>query len=93
MQTQSSREDKTVAIATALGIFVIVLAAGSTLLWAFTSALDVRDHGTSPLFLLLVAASVIAAVAHLLRAGKRSERALPSSRRASRRSAPSHALR
>lgn len=70
MQTQPSREDKTVAITTALGIFVGVLVAGSAVLWAFTPAFEVSDQGTSPLFLVLVAASVIAAVVYLIRTAK-----------------------
>jgi len=71
VQTQQSRDDKTVAIATALGIFVILLAVGWVVLWAITSALDLSNHRTSPLFILLVAASAMASVIYLVRVGKR----------------------
>lgn len=71
MPTPQSRDEKTVAIATALAIFVLVLAVGSVLLWATTSALRVSERSSSPLFILLVAASGIVAVVYLVRAGKR----------------------
>jgi hypothetical protein len=71
VQTQRSRDDKTVAIATALGIFVILLAVGSLVLWGTTSALDLRDQQTSPLFILIVGASAMATVVYLVRSGKR----------------------
>jgi predicted permease len=70
VQTQESRDDKTVVIATALAIFVILLAAGSLVLWATTSALNLSDHTTSPLFILFVAASAIATVVYLVRVRK-----------------------
>ena len=71
MQTQQTRDEKTVAIATALGIFVTVLAVGSALLWGITSALDLSVHSTSPLFGLVVAASAVATVVYLVRFGRR----------------------
>lgn len=69
--TQQSRDENTVAIATALGIFILVLAVGSALLWAFTSALNVSDRSSSPLFVSVVAASAMVAVMYLVRFGKR----------------------
>ena len=71
VQIQQSRDDKTVAIATALGIFGLLLTVGSALLWAITSALDLSNRNTSPLFNLLVVVSATATVAYLVRAGKR----------------------
>jgi hypothetical protein len=71
VQSQRRRDEKAVAISTALGIFVILLAVGSVVLWATTSALDVSEHKTSPLFVLLVAASAAATVVYLVRTGKR----------------------
>jgi hypothetical protein len=68
---QQSRDQKTVAIATALGFFVLVLAAGSAVLWATTSALDVSDRSSEPAFTLLVAAAATMAVGYLVRTGKR----------------------
>jgi hypothetical protein len=68
VQTQRSRDEKTVAIATALGLFVLVLAVGSAFLWATRSALHLNDHLS---FILLVAASTMAAVVHLIRLGRR----------------------
>jgi uncharacterized membrane protein len=71
VQTQQTRDEKTVAIAIALGIFVTVLAVGSALLWGLTSALDLSERSTSPLFSLLVAASAVAMVFYLVRSGRR----------------------
>lgn len=71
MQTQQTRDEKTVAIATALGIFVTVLAVGSALLWGLTSVLDLSEHRTSPLFSLIVASSAVATVVYLVRFGRR----------------------
>ncbi len=70
MRPQQSRDEKTVAIASALGIFVLVLAVGAALLWATTSALNVSDASSSPLFILLVAASAMVAIVYLVRVGK-----------------------
>jgi RimJ/RimL family protein N-acetyltransferase len=77
VQTQQSRDEKTVAIATALGIFVLLLAFGSALLWAIASVLNLSDRSTSPLFILLVAGSAIAMVAYLVRVGRRWNTDLP----------------
>ncbi|MGY2876629.1 hypothetical protein ACVW00_003819 [Marmoricola sp. URHA0025 HA25] len=71
MQTRQCRDDKTVVIATALGIFAISLGVGSTLLWAIRSVLDLSEDGTSPEFMLLVAVSAVATVVYLVRAGRR----------------------
>jgi len=71
VQTEQSRDDKTIVIATALGIFVLIMVAGSALLWAATSALNVRNSGSGPLFTLVIAASAIASVVYLARTSKR----------------------
>lgn len=71
MRSQQSRDEKTVAIASALGIFVLVLAVGAALLWATTSTLNVSDGSSSPLFILLVAASAMVAIVYLVRVGRR----------------------
>jgi hypothetical protein len=71
VQTQRSRDDKTVAIATGLGIFVILSVMGFLILWGITSALNLSETKTSPLIILIVAASTMATVVYLLRFGKR----------------------
>jgi hypothetical protein len=67
VRTQESRDDKTVAIATALGIFVLLLAVGSLLLWAIT----LSDPSTNPMYTLVIAAAALAAVVFLVRHRKR----------------------
>jgi hypothetical protein len=47
------------------------LVVGSLVLWGITSALDLGDQETSPLFNLIVAASAVATVVYLVRIGKR----------------------
>ena len=43
VQTQESRDEKTVAIATGLGLFCLVMAALGLVQWAVSALLDVSD--------------------------------------------------
>jgi hypothetical protein len=64
VRTQERRDDNIVAIATALGLFVLLLAVGSVLIWATTRS----DPTLSPIFWVVVAISATVAVVFLIRA-------------------------
>jgi hypothetical protein len=71
VRSQESRDANTVAIATALGIFVWLVAAGTALLWAATRS----DPSTSPMLGLIVTVAASVAVAFLVRARRPGNRA------------------
>ncbi|HET7388904.1 MAG TPA: hypothetical protein VFJ19_19820 [Nocardioidaceae bacterium] len=71
MQTQRQRDDKTVAIATGLGLFMLTVAVGSALLWTADLLFDWRSQVTNVLFKTLVSSAVVAAVVYLFRIGRR----------------------
>lgn len=71
MQTPQRRDQKTVVIATALGLFVLVVAAGAGLLWVTDSVFGWPGEDTNAVFSMLVVAAGAAAVVHLVRADKR----------------------
>lgn len=71
VQTQQNRDEKTVVIATALGLFCLVLVMGALGLWAADSLLDLSDSVTTPLLTLFVIAAGVALMGYLVRARTR----------------------
>lgn len=71
MQTQQNRDEKTVVIATALGLFCLVFGTGALGLWAADSLLGLSDSATTPLITVFVIAAGAALVVYLVRARKR----------------------
>lgn len=71
MRSQENRDDTTVTIATALGLFVLVLAVGGTLLWLGSSVLGLSDEAMDMLARPLIAGAVVAMGVYLLRHGRR----------------------
>lgn len=68
MQPGQQRDEKTVVIATAVGLFCVVLALGALGLWVATSLLDVSDSVTTSLFNACVIAAGAVLVGYLIRA-------------------------
>ena len=66
VRTHESRDDNIVAIAIALGLFVLSLAVGSVLAWAISRS----DPTTSPIFGVVPAISATVALVFLVRARK-----------------------
>lgn len=71
VQTQQDRDEKTVVIATALGLFGLVLGTGALGLWAADSLLGLGDSATTPVVAVVVIAAVAALVGYLVRARQR----------------------
>lgn len=71
MQAREQRDEKTVLIATALGLFCLVLAVGGLGLWAANSFLGMSDSATASLFWVLTIAAGVLLVVYLLRARQR----------------------
>jgi uncharacterized BrkB/YihY/UPF0761 family membrane protein len=70
MQTQERRDEKTLAISTAIGLFVLTLAVGSLALWVSSSTLDWSDHLTSALFTVICCTAGVVAIVYLTRVSK-----------------------
>ena len=71
MQTREQRDEKTVVIATALGLFCLVIAVGALGLWAAVSVLDLNDPTVSSLGWVIAAAAGVVLIVYLLRARRR----------------------
>lgn len=71
MQTREQRDDKTVVIATALGVFCLVIAGGALSLWAAVSVLDLNDSTVSALWWAIAAAAGVALIVYLVRERRR----------------------
>lgn len=71
MQTRAQRDEKTVVIATAVGLFCLVIAAGLLSLWAAVSVLDLNDVMVSSLGWVIVVAAGVMLVVYLARARRR----------------------
>jgi hypothetical protein len=74
VQTQQNRDEKTVVIATALGLFCLVLGIAALGLWAADSLLGLSDSVTTPLTTVFVIAAGAMLVVYLVRARTRSRR-------------------
>ncbi len=68
MQTREQRDEKTVSIATALGLFCLAIAVGALGLWAATSFLGLRSSAASSLGWVLIIAAGGLLVGYLVRA-------------------------
>lgn len=76
MQTREQRAEKTVMIATALGLFCRIIAIGALSLWAAVSVLGLNDDSTvSSLGLVIAAAAGVVLIVYLVRVRRR-ERAV-----------------
>lgn len=71
MQTREQRDEKTVVIATALGLFCLVIAVGAVGLWAAVAFLGLNDSAASPLAWLLTIAAGAVLITYLVRARQR----------------------
>ena len=71
MQSSAERDEKTLVISTALGLFILIVLAGAAALWAVHLFVDVSDALTSGLLITLVCASGLASVWYMLRARQR----------------------
>lgn len=71
MQTQESRDQKAVVIATGLGLFCLVLALGGLAAWGADLLLELSDPTKSALRWALLISAGATLVAHLVRAGRR----------------------
>jgi glycerol uptake facilitator-like aquaporin len=67
VQSQGQRDDKTITIATALVIFVLVVAVGSVAGWAVNSAVDVAQVINRAFVILVWCAAGEIPVAYLVR--------------------------
>lgn len=70
MRPQVERDRKTLVISTALGLFVVIVGAGGTALWAVHALVGVSDELTNALVTALVCAAAVLSVLFLLRADK-----------------------
>ena len=68
MQTREQRDEKTVMIATALGLFCLVIAVGALSLWAAASFLGLNDSTVSSLGLVIAATAGVVLIVYLVRA-------------------------
>lgn len=68
MQSEQQRDEKTVVIATGLGLFCLVGAVGALGLSAATSLLDLDETATTWLSYVIITAAGAALVAYLVRA-------------------------
>lgn len=68
MQSQEERDEKTVTIATALGLFVLILLVGAAAGWAVNSAFDVA-HGLNTVLTIVVwCVAGVVPIVYLIRA-------------------------
>jgi hypothetical protein len=71
MRTQRDREEQTVAIGTALGVFGAIMAAEVLGLWLFHSVFDISDGQTNAIFGWAVIVAGTLAIASLARSERR----------------------
>jgi hypothetical protein len=71
MQTREQRDEKSVLIATALGLFCFVMAVGALGLWAAHSFLGLSGSAASLLVRVLAIAAGVLLVGYLVRARQR----------------------
>ena len=71
MHTPQQRDEKTVAIATALGLLGLALALGTAVLWAANAFLSLTDPTLRILGRALMIAAPVAPLAYLVRARRR----------------------
>lgn len=71
MQTREQRDEKTVVIATALGVSCPVIAVGALILWAAVSVVDLNDPTGSSLGRVIAATAGVVLIACLVRARRR----------------------
>lgn len=71
MQTREQRDEKTVVIATALGLFCLVIAVGALSLWAAVLVVDLNAPTVSSLGWVVAATAGVVLIAYLVRAGRR----------------------
>jgi len=71
MQTREQRDEKTVLIATALGLFCLVIAVGGLGLWAANSLLGMSDSAAESSAGVLIIAAGVLLVGYLVRARQR----------------------
>jgi glycerol uptake facilitator-like aquaporin len=71
MQSQSQRDEKTITIATALVLFVLVLAVGAAAGWAVNSALDVAPEINTAFAIAIWCAAGVIPIAYLVRSTRR----------------------
>jgi predicted Na+-dependent transporter len=70
MQSQAERDQKTLVISTALGLFVLALFAGGAILWAVNALLGLSDEVTSGLLIALMCLSGVLSVWYVIGAPK-----------------------
>lgn len=70
MRTQRDREEQTVAIGTALGVFVAIMAAAVLGLWLANSMFDISDGQTDAILGVAVLIAGTLAIASLGRSGR-----------------------
>lgn len=77
MQSQEQRDEKTVMIATALALFVLILVLGGAAGWALNSAFDVPHELNTVLSVAVCCIAGVASVAYLIRARHTAARSTP----------------
>jgi hypothetical protein len=71
LQTQQRRDEKTVAIATGLGLFCLILAVGGLALWGVDALLELSESTLVSLLWALDAVAVLELVLYSFRTGRR----------------------
>ncbi len=71
MEDRRAREEKTLDIATALGLLVVVVAAGHLVVWLAYQSVGVGQQAVSESSRGIVIVACVSAVAYLVRARKR----------------------
>ena len=67
MQTREGRDEKTVVISTALGLFCAVTAVGALSLWAAVAVLGLDGSTVSSLDRVIVAVAAVVLIGYLVR--------------------------
>ena len=70
MRTQQERDEQTLAIGTALGLFVLLVGLGVLVLWFLHSQLGVDDDWRQVLRWTVVTVAATVATAHLVRSNR-----------------------
>jgi hypothetical protein len=71
VHTQQSRDEKTVVIATGLGLVCLIVALGGLVLWGVYSLFELSESTVESLLWGLIVAAGFALVGYLVRANKR----------------------
>ncbi len=77
MQPQEQRDEKTVTIATALALFVLILVVGGAAGWALNSAFDVTPGLNTVLTVAVSCVAGAASIDYLIRARHTAGRSTP----------------